>query len=195
MSGCASVQPVVKVGLVGPFEGANRAVGYDVIYSARLAVREINEAGGIGGYRVALVALDDSCDPQLAQEVAASLALDPAVVVVIGHWTAETTAVAAPIYAQAGLPFIAAGVPPVGEFPPTQLPAAFVAAYEAVTPFAETAGPYAGATYDAFQLIWQAMRVAAAEEGSVEKTAVLHALANLTYEGMTGLVYQDKIED
>ena len=68
LSGCASVQPVVKVGLVGPFEGANRAVGYDVIYSARLAVREINEAGGIGGYRVALVALDDSGDPQLAQE-------------------------------------------------------------------------------------------------------------------------------
>ncbi|MCP5097251.1 MAG: ABC transporter substrate-binding protein, partial [Chloroflexi bacterium] len=61
--GCASVAPVVKIGLVGPFEGQHRAVGYDVIYSARLAVREINAAGGIGGHRVALVALDDSGDP------------------------------------------------------------------------------------------------------------------------------------
>ncbi|MCA9936880.1 MAG: ABC transporter substrate-binding protein, partial [Anaerolineales bacterium] len=63
LSGCASVDPVVKVGLVGPFEGANRAIGYDVIYSARLAVREINAAGGVGGYRLSLVALDDSGDP------------------------------------------------------------------------------------------------------------------------------------
>ena len=73
LSGCASVDPVVKIGLVAPFEGQNRAVGYDVIYSARLAVREINEAGGIGGYRVALVALDDSSDPTLAAQTAHAL--------------------------------------------------------------------------------------------------------------------------
>lgn len=194
LAGCASVQPVVKVGLVGPFEGAQRAIGYDVIYSARLAVREINTAGGIGGYRVALVALDDSGDSELAQQVAAALALDPAVMVVIGHWTAETTAVVAPIYAQAGLPFIPAGAPPIGAFPPAQLPTDFHAAYEAVTPFDETAGPYAGAAYDAFQLIWQAMAAVVESEGvvgrtAVGRTAVGRALVNRTYEGMTGLVY------
>ena len=57
-AGCASVDPVVKIGLVAPFEGRQRAVGYDAIYSARLAVREINAAGGVGGHRVVLVALD-----------------------------------------------------------------------------------------------------------------------------------------
>ena len=32
LSGCASVKPVVKIGLVAPFEGRARAVGYDAIY-------------------------------------------------------------------------------------------------------------------------------------------------------------------
>ncbi len=185
--GCASVDPVVKVGLVGPFEGANRVVGYDVIYSARLAVREINEAGGVGGYRVALVALDDSGDPQLAQEVAASLVVDPAVVVVMGHWLPETTAVAVPIYAAANVPFIPAGAPPFGEFAPDQLPAAFRAAYEDVTPFDETAGPYAGSAYDGFQLLWRAM-AAAAVQGEISRTAVSAALQGLSYAGMTGVL-------
>ncbi len=186
--GCASVDPVVKVGLVGPFEGADRAIGYDVIYSARLAVREINASGGIGGYRVALVALDDSGDPQLAQEVAASLVIDPAVVVVLGHWTPETTAVSTPIYAAAGLPFISAGEPPLGQYPSDQLPATFRAAYQEVTPFEETAGPYAGSAYDAFQLLWQAFS-AAAEEGELSRTAISNALLGRNYEGMTGTIH------
>ncbi|MCA9973855.1 MAG: ABC transporter substrate-binding protein, partial [Anaerolineales bacterium] len=90
LTGCASTAPVVKIGLVGPFEGQRRAIGYDVIYSARLAVREVNAAGGIDGVRVALVALDDSGDPRLARETAAALVVDPAVVAVIGHWSPET---------------------------------------------------------------------------------------------------------
>ncbi len=186
-AGCASTAPVVKVGLVAPFEGAQRAVGYDVIYSARLAVREINAAGGIGGYRVALVALDDSGDPQLAQEVAASLVVDPAVVAVIGHWLTPTTAVAAPIYAAADLPFLPAGQPPIGQFPSEQLPPSFRTAYEAVTPFDETPGPYAGPAYDGMQLLWRALAVAATQ-GDMSRTAVAAALDGLSYGGMTGVV-------
>ena len=106
LSGCQSVAPVVKVGLVAPFEGRYRDIGYDVIYSARLAVREINEAGGIGGTRVALVALDDNGNPEFAQATANSMVIDPAVVAVVGHWLPETSGVSAPIYAQNNLPFL-----------------------------------------------------------------------------------------
>lgn len=185
--GCASVDPVVKVGLVGPFEGADRAIGYDVIYSARLAVREINAAGGIGGYRVALVALDDSGDPQLARDVAASLVIDPAVVAVMGHWTPQTTAVAAPLYAAANLPFIPAGEPPFGRFAPDQLSERFRADYKDVAPFDEAAGWYAGTAYDGFQLLWQALTVAAEEE-NMSRTAVSNALHGLSVAGMTGIL-------
>jgi ABC-type branched-subunit amino acid transport system substrate-binding protein len=181
------VEPVVKIGLVGPFEGRERAVGYDAIYSARLAVREINASGGINGQRVALVALDDGGQPDLATAAARSLALDPDVVLVVGHWLTETTAVSAPIYAAAGLPFIPLGQPPFAPVDPDTLPASFRAAYAAVTPFDETAGPHAGPTYDAFQLIWQA--VAAAGHTPATRTGLQTALNNLHFEGMTGTVY------
>jgi len=173
LSGCASVDPVVKIGLVAPFEGQNRAVGYDVIYSARLAVREMNEAGGIGGYRVALVALDDSSDPTLAAQTARALVADPQVVAVVGHWGEETTAVAAPIYAAAGLAYLPGG----DSSDPAALSADFRAAYEAVTPFDETPGPYAGPAYDAFQLLWQALAEAKEKTGTIDRTAVFEALS------------------
>ncbi len=168
MVGCQrSVPPVVKVGLVAPFEGAQRAVGYDVIYSARLAVRQINEAGGIGGYRVALVALDDSGSDDFARKTAVSLTLDPSVVAVIGHWHAAD---AADIYADAGLFYIPMSAEDT--MPETQLDPDFVAAYEAVTPFDETPGPYAGPAYEAFSQLWQVLETAVSQSGELNREAV-----------------------
>lgn len=190
LAGCAGVDPVVKIGLVGPFEGRRRALGYDVIYSARLAVREMNQAGGVAGYRVGLVSLDDSGDPELAAETAASLALDPAVVAVVGHWLPPTTAAATPVYAAAGLPFIAAGQKPFVAVAPDALPADFRAAYEAVTPFDETAGPYAAPAYDAFMLLRRALEEAKETAGTIDRQSVAKALSGLEYEGLTGVVYQ-----
>jgi len=190
LSACASVDPVIKIGLVGPFEGANRAIGYDVIYSARLAVREINAAGGIDGYRLSLVALDDSGDVALARETAVSLTLDPAVVAVVGHWISDTTEAALPVYADAGLPFIAAGEVPFGTAVPAQYPAEFREAYESITPFDEVPGPYAAPAYDAFQLLREALTVAS-ENGKLTRDSVADALLGLEVEGLTGTVYQN----
>ena len=189
LSACNSVDPVVKIGLVAPFEGENRAIGYDAIYSARLAVREINAAGGIGGHRVALVALDDSSDTGLAQENAKSLVVDPGVVAVIGHWLPETTAVTAPIYRQANLSLIPLGQSPFLAVPPELLPPEFRRAYEAVTPFDETAGEYAAATYDAFQLLGQALEITEQNEGNITREGVQTALNSLEYQGLTDKVF------
>jgi ABC-type branched-subunit amino acid transport system substrate-binding protein len=101
--------------LVAPFEGRYREVGYEVIYAARLAAREINQAGGIAGYSVELLALDDSGDPDLAAEQARKLAADPQVVGVVGHWLEATTQSAAPDYARAGLPLLATSAAPLPE--------------------------------------------------------------------------------
>jgi len=190
LSGCASVKPVVKIGLVAPFEGRARAVGYDAIYAARLAVREANAAGGIGGYRLAVVALDDHGDPELAAQSAAALAVDPAVVAVVGHYLPPTTAAANEVYANTGLPLLPAGAPPFAAADPAALPPAFVAAYEDVTPFDETPGPYAGPTYDAFALLWAALAQAEETGGGITRATVQEALRGLEYEGMTGTVFQ-----
>ena len=190
LTACASVKPVVKIGLVAPFEGRERAVGYDAIYAARLAVRQANAAGGIGGYRVTLVALDDRGDPELAAQTAAALVVDPQVVAVVGHYLPATTAAATEVYANAGLPLLPAGAPPLGASEPAALPPAFVAAYEAVPPFDETPGPYAGPTYDAFALLWAALAQAEETGGGITRATVQEALRGLEYQGMTGTVFQ-----
>jgi ABC-type branched-subunit amino acid transport system substrate-binding protein len=105
-----TVRPTIKIGLVAPFEGRYRYVGYDVIYAARLAVREANAAGGVGGYSVELVAYDDSADSAMAVEQARKLAVDPEVVAAIGHFRAETTAAAVGAYAEASIPLISPGL-------------------------------------------------------------------------------------
>lgn len=189
LGGCDSVGPVVKVGLVAPFEGRGRDIGYDAIYSARLAVRELNRAGGINGTRVALVALDDGGRVDLATGAAAALGGDANVVAAVGHYLPETTAAAATIYARDGLPLLAAGQMPLGPSNAAALPAPFRAAYEAVTPFDETPGPYAGPTYDAFQLLWAALALAE-QTGAITRESVQDALGGLEYVGLTGTVYQ-----
>jgi ABC-type branched-subunit amino acid transport system substrate-binding protein len=179
----ASTAPVVRIGLVAPFEGHGRAIGYDVIYSARLAVRERNAAGGIAGYRVDLVALNDSGDPELAMRAAQSLAIDPLVMGVVGHWSETTTRAALRVYVELGLSaLVADGVlTEAGQLPPD-----FVARYEAVTPFDERPGPRAAAAYDACTLLFGAIEAAIERDGSSSRSAVASALGQLKTEGISG---------
>ena len=177
--GCRSVDPVVKVGLVAPFEGRHRAVGYDALYSARLAVRQLNAAGGIDGTRIALVALDDSGSTEFAAATADSLIIDPGVVAVVGHWLPETTAAAEPQYAGSGLALIAGGDAPFLPTDPQRLSAEFVEAYTAVTPFDETPGPYAGPAYEAYQSLWRVLEEAQKQHGAITRATVLQTLNGL----------------
>jgi branched-chain amino acid transport system substrate-binding protein len=111
-AGCrlpGSVRPTVKIGLVAPFEGRYRYVGYDVIYAVRLALNEANAAGGVGGYGIELVAYDDGADPDQAAEQARKLDVDPDVVAAIGHFREDTTEAAFPKYLSGGLPLLAPG--------------------------------------------------------------------------------------
>ncbi len=190
--GCRSVPPAVKIGLAAPFEGRWREIGYDAIYAARLAVREANESGGVAGYRVELVALDDGGDAQQAAAAAAALAADPDVVVVLGHWLPDTTAAAAPVYAAEALPFLALGHPPLLAIEPASLPQPFLRDYELVTPFDEVAGSYAGATYDGVRLALAALRDAHTGAPATRQT-MASALESLEYEGLTGPVYQPEL--
>jgi ABC-type branched-subunit amino acid transport system substrate-binding protein len=100
---------VIKIGLVAPFEGRYRYIGYDAIYAARLAVREINAQGGVAGRRLELVAYDDRSNSQLAARAAYNLTVDPDVLAVVGHYRYTSTLVALPIYAEVGLPQVVVG--------------------------------------------------------------------------------------
>lgn len=189
VSGCKNVAPVVKIGLVGPFEGKNREIGYDVIYSARMAVREVNREGGIGEYKLAMVALDDFGDPLSAEAMAAALAEDDSIMAVIGHWLPESTDAAAEIYHGLDIPLIAVGEDPFGPSDPSFLPPDFLQAYSNITPFDEVAGPYAGAGYDAFKLAIRALNLAEQEANEINRDSVGRALRGLVHDGLTGEVY------
>ncbi len=107
-----TTRPVVKIGLVAPFEGRYRYLGYGLFAAVRLALREANAAGGVGtpAYSVELVAYDDGADPEMARQQAEKLAVDPAVVVAIGHFREATPCAALPVYARAGVPLLAPAV-------------------------------------------------------------------------------------
>ena len=179
-----SVDPVIKIGLVAPFEGALRVVGYDVIYSARLAVREVNAKGGINGYRIALVAYDDGSYAPSAVNVADSLVIDPAIIGVVGHWSAESNKAVRPIYDSAQLAFVPMDESNQG-FDSSTLPDNFKQAYQAVTfQQAQAAGWYSAPAYDAMQLLFAAI----AQTKEPTRATVFSALGQTEIDGLTGRV-------
>lgn len=98
--------PVVKLGLIAPFEGAGRPLGYAVLPAVKSAVADANASGDLVGYRVAVVALDDSLDPALAAQQARALSLDPDVLAVIGPFTEDAAESVEPVLAAAAMPNI-----------------------------------------------------------------------------------------
>lgn len=78
-----------------------------MLIAARLAVKEINEAGGVHGRLLVLDSLDDSASAVKAIAVAQQLRDDPRVVAVVGHLTSATTIAAANIYKAGRRPVVA----------------------------------------------------------------------------------------
>lgn len=99
-----STRPVVKIGLLAPFDGAYRALGYHLLPAARLAAQEAQASGDLEGVALEWVVLDTHGDPAVAAQRAKDLAVDPAVVAVIGPVLAETVAAARPVLEEAGIP-------------------------------------------------------------------------------------------
>ena len=109
VGGCTapgSTKPIVKVGLVAPFEGLYRPLGYEALYAVKLAIGERNASGGVAGYMVELVALNDDNEPAVAAQRAREMAVDSGVVGVIGHFSSPTTLAALEEYRRAGLALV-----------------------------------------------------------------------------------------
>ena len=116
VSACAmpgDAAPILKIGLIAPFEGAGRPLGYAVLPAVKAAVAEANASGELGRYRVSVVAFNDDLHGPTAAAQAQALALDPEVLAVMGPWSAETAAAAAPILAEAGIPVLTAADTPI----------------------------------------------------------------------------------
>lgn len=64
--GSESAGGTFKIGGIGPINGPAAAYGQSVQYGMELAIKEINEAGGINGYQVEYNFQDDENDPEKA---------------------------------------------------------------------------------------------------------------------------------
>lgn len=98
----------IKIGFFAPITGPAAADGQSAMQAAKLAVKKINEAGGINGRQVELVDYDDNLDPKQAVNIAQKLTTkDKVVAVVSGSYSGPTRA-AAPIFQNAKIPMISA---------------------------------------------------------------------------------------
>jgi ABC-type branched-subunit amino acid transport system substrate-binding protein len=107
LAGCAmpgDAAPVVKLGVIAPFEGRGRALGYAILSAVKEAVAEVNASGSLGPYRVTVAAFNDNLDPNAAAAQAAALALDPDVIGVVGPFSPETAAAALPLLERSHIP-------------------------------------------------------------------------------------------
>jgi branched-chain amino acid transport system substrate-binding protein len=91
---CSGEVHPIRIGLAGAFSDP---IGEPMLRAARLAVAEINAAGGVRGRRLELLERDDHANPDSAVRIAAELYASDAVAVV-GHLFSGPTLAAAPIY-------------------------------------------------------------------------------------------------
>lgn len=105
--------PMIKIGVIAPFEGLGRPLGYAILPGVKAAAEAANASGDLGRYRVLVVAFNDDLYAPTAAAQARALALDPDVMAVLGPWSAETAAAATPILAEASLPVLVATDVPI----------------------------------------------------------------------------------
>jgi len=75
-AGCGSTAPeedVINIGVLAPLSGDEAFYGKDMVQSYRLAVEEINAAGGVLGRQLALYEVDDEADSNAAVQAAAKI--------------------------------------------------------------------------------------------------------------------------
>jgi len=92
----------VFVYVAAPLSGFQANGGQTVLGGARLAAEQINRAGGLLGYKVTIVGLDDQSDSDVAlavaEEIKAKIAEGRQVLGVIGHYNSGQTLNAMEIY-------------------------------------------------------------------------------------------------
>jgi branched-chain amino acid transport system substrate-binding protein len=102
----APAETTIKIGHVAPLTGGIAHLGKDNENGARLAVDEINAAGGVKAgdktFKLELLAEDDKADPKEGT-LAAQKIVDGGAVAVVGHLNSGTSIPASKIYSDANV--------------------------------------------------------------------------------------------
>jgi branched-chain amino acid transport system substrate-binding protein len=107
LPGSGLAQDTIKIGFFAPITGPAAADGASAKHAVDLAVKEVNDSGGIRGKKVELIVYDDRLNPQEAVAIANKLIEKDQVVGVASGSYSGPTRVAAPIFQKAGMPMVA----------------------------------------------------------------------------------------
>jgi branched-chain amino acid transport system substrate-binding protein len=96
----------IKVGLSGPFTGGASAMGVSMRDGAKLAVAEINKAGGVLGRPIQVVERDDEAKNELGVQIAQELINKEQVVATLGFINTGVAQASQRFYQEAEIPVI-----------------------------------------------------------------------------------------
>ncbi|MCX8117481.1 MAG: ABC transporter substrate-binding protein [Desulfobacterota bacterium] len=102
----AQAQEAIRIGFFAPITGPAAADGMSAKNAVELALKEVNEAGGIRGRKVELIIYDDRLNPQEAVAIANKLIEKDKVIGVVSGSYSGPTRVTAPIFQKAGIPMV-----------------------------------------------------------------------------------------
>ncbi len=102
--GGTSTMDAIKIGLVAPISGDNGIYGTSQMQGYELAMKEINEVGGVNGAMLELETYDDQGDAQKAAAGAQKFADDDSILAIGGSCLSSCTLAMVPIIDDAGLP-------------------------------------------------------------------------------------------
>jgi ABC-type branched-subunit amino acid transport system substrate-binding protein len=107
----------VKIAVLGEMTGAAATSGANAAFAAKLAIRDVNAAGGILGRQLELVIADNQTDPTIAVGEAKRLAFQEHVDLVLGPNLTALFAAVAPVFTEAKIPSIAS----ISQLPPMEI--------------------------------------------------------------------------
>ena len=102
----AQAQDTVKIGLVQPLTGSVAYNGKSVVEGARLAVEELNAAGGVLGKKIELIVEDGQCTPANSVNAVEKLVQKDKVAVLVGAFCSSATAAIMPVAQKYKIPLV-----------------------------------------------------------------------------------------
>ena len=110
----------IKVGVTGPYTGGSSSMGVSMRDGVRLATKEINAAGGVGGKKLVLIERDDEAKNERGVQIAQELINNEKVVATLGFINTGVALASQRFYQEAKIPVInnvATGSLITGQFP------------------------------------------------------------------------------
>jgi urea transport system substrate-binding protein len=99
-TGQAADRSPVKVGILHSFTGTMAGSEVNVVRAERLAISEVNSAGGVNGHPIQPVVVDGRSDPQTFADGAQRLITRDKVSVIFGCWTSASRRQTVPVIAR-----------------------------------------------------------------------------------------------